>query len=197
MKYIGDISKEDAHVLGILGKGGQVLEFGMGGSTQVLAQVAEHLISVETDPDWVVRTRGNLDALGIDPKRYDLIPYFKWPEFVRPLRKKFDLIFVDGVDEMRFPFAIMSFPMLKVGGFMCFHDTRRTPDMANFLNTVLNFKDEIDHSNLNWRSSNISCALKKMPEPYVDWNKVEKREPWMTGAVPPPADWVKKVKGVQ
>lgn len=187
MKYVGDISKEDARVLGRLGYGGRVLEFGMGGSTQVLAQVARHLTSIETDPEWLKRTRNNLETLKIDPSKYDLKPYFKWPDAVKGL--EFDFIFVDGVDEMRFPFAIMAFPLLKIGGVLAFHDTRRGPDMQNFLNTVLQFKDEAGVIFLNRMDSNISGFHRKARQPYADWNKTENKEPWQTGAVPPPENW--------
>ena len=196
MKYIGDISIADAKVLARLGEACEVLEFGMGGSTQVLAQESFHVISIETDPLWLARTRTNLDALGVDQAQYDLIPYFKWPEFVRPLNKKFDVVFVDGVDEMRLPFAIMAFPFIKEGGIMAFHDTRRQPDMQNFLNTILHFHNEIRDVKLNWLSSNISLFTKKKLEGYVNWNETEKKEPWMAGAEPPPINWPKMVEEV-
>src|SRR6267378_847360 len=63
LRYIGDISREDAALLARTAAGARrILEFGAGASTQVLAisapQGAE-IVTVETKPEWVASTRAH------------------------------------------------------------------------------------------------------------------------------------------
>jgi len=198
MKFIGDLSKYDASVLEKYGKWAQtILEFGMGGSTQILAQSlrdGHHLWSMDTDPVWISRTKTNLDTLKVQEDKYTLLDYNLSLEGTHGYM--FDLIFDDGVDNERFPFGLCAFKRLKLGGWFLMHDTRRRGDMRNFLDLVMAYKDEISEVKINMNNSNISGFMRKVAEPYVDWNKAEKKEPWMYGEAEPPSNWPSLLKGV-
>src|SRR5689334_9267202 len=43
-----------------------VLEFGAGGSTVFFAKRCEHVVSIETDPDWAMAVESHLKNLGLD-----------------------------------------------------------------------------------------------------------------------------------
>ncbi len=190
MKYIGDLSARDAEILAMAAsRAKDILEFGCGGSTQIMAQAMSDgafLVSLDTSEDWIRRTYMNLVALGVDETSYRLDNYDGWTNRYLP---DFDLIFVDGVDEERGEFAKAAFPLLAVDGAMLFHDTRRLQDLKNVLELVFEHGNEISDVMLNINGSNISVVVKKSLEPYENWNVVEGRADWMAGAVPPPANW--------
>lgn len=184
MKYIGDLSRQDAALLERYARGARsVLEFGAGGSTQIIAQALPEgasFLSLDTEPRWIATTRENLRRLGVDD-RCQLLRYEDWT----PDATQFDLIFNDGVGHLRRDFALRSFPRLAIGGALLFHDTRRQQDIRNVLALVDIFFEEIEHVHLNERSegasSNITVVRKKSREPYVDWNAAEGRPPWAYG----------------
>ena len=111
IRYIGDISREDAELLARTAAGARrILEFGAGASTQVLAQSASEgaeIVTVETKPDWVERTRANLRRLGIR-REVRFVPY---RGFWRSVQGPFEMIFDDGIDRLRAEFAERAWPM--------------------------------------------------------------------------------------
>lgn len=176
-KFIGDLSLQDADVLCCYGRQARrILEFGVGGSTQLFAQCKPELLySVETDPEWVGLTRKRLDLISDKTN-----PVFFLYNSVDQIIKEpiYDLIFVDGVDDMRLDFAIKTWNALKVGGVMLFHDTRRPQDFKNAAWVAQLFFNEISRMYINMPasngvSSNITILVKKQFEPYVNWNYAE------------------------
>ena len=197
MKYVGDISCQDAKLLEAFGrKSKSILEFGIGASTQILCQClapGARLVSLETDPMWIDRTRRNLDSLGIPAATCELLPYQGW---TGPCAgRTFDFIFVDGVDEERDPFARAAYPMLEVGGWILYHDTRRRKDLRNLVELIMEHHTEVGEVRINFQHSNLSGFQRKLPEPYEDWNVAEKREGWMVGWCEPPRNWPSLLKG--
>lgn len=196
--YLGDLSKQDVQVLATEVLNAQsILEFGVGASTQIICQTRRNdlaFYSVETDPVWIGHSQRELKSLGVNPKYCEFILYSQWHETVASKNIQFDVIFVDGVDDKRLEFAKNAWDMLRVGGRMLFHDTRRSGDMAKFLQLVESKYLEVDVIKLNHRASNISIVRKKISEPYIDWNVAEKKEPWMSAQVAPPSGWVQKMK---
>ena len=196
MKYIGDLSRQDAALLERYARRAQsVLEFGAGGSTQIIAQALSEgasFLSLDTDPTWIATTQENLRRLGVE-SRCELRRY----EDFTPSAAPFDLIFNDGFSGLRRDFALRCFPLLAIGGAMLFHDTRRPQDIRNVLAIVDVFFEEIEHVHLNesadGASSNITVVRKKSREPYVDWNVAEDRPPWAYGlGVVPEEFWAKR-----
>jgi predicted O-methyltransferase YrrM len=183
--YIGDVSREDAVLLRWLAEHSyQILEFGSGASTQIFAAYGAGTVeSVETEPQWIEKTSRNLAKLGIE-KQVTFYPH----ESFRPTGG-YDLIFVDGIDELRQSFALTTWPSLQVGGRMCFHDTRRTvphgvsptSDVQNVCALIERYSSEVANVALNQDESNTTVVRKRAPLPYVDWMKSEGRSPAQMG----------------
>lgn len=177
--YIGCISRQDARLLQNLAwRSQRILEFGSGASTQIFAAYSSgSILSVETHPDWIVKTKLNLDMLGIKK------PVAFVDHFVFEPSGTYDLVFVDGIDEFRLPFALMAWPYLTVGGMMAFHDTRRTKphgpsktsDVQNVCALIQRFSTEVDRVVLNQDESNTTLVTKRSPLLYEDWQKIEGR----------------------
>jgi predicted O-methyltransferase YrrM len=178
-KFIGDLSKQDAALLESYAENSRsVLEFGVGGSTQIIAQSilpGTGFISLDTDDRWIEKTRVNLRRLGVE----DRCRMLRYGDF--PVTGEFDLIFNDGCESLRREFALKSFPLLAVGGALLFHDTRRLPYVQNVMAVVETFFEEIEHVYLNIASSNITVVRKKAKQPYVSWNAVEQKLSWQVG----------------
>lgn len=179
IKFIGDLSVEDAKVLVELGKKAKViLEFGVGGSTQIFAQCKpKTLVSVETDPSWISLTQKRLSQLS-DITHPAFVNYGQHPN------NQYDLIFVDGVDHLRKQFAIDTWSQLTVNGVMVFHDTRRFQDFANAAWIAQLYFNEISRVDVNVNNSNLTVIYKKEHQPYVNWNYTEGKPFWAYGGVP-------------
>jgi predicted O-methyltransferase YrrM len=190
LRYIGDISREDAQLLARFAAGARrILEFGAGASTQVLAQSAPEgaeIVTVETDGRWIERTRRNLKLLGLTRE----VKFVAYRGFWRALQGPFDFVFDDGVDKRRGEFAERAWPLLAVGGAMLFHDTRRAADARTALRHAERFFLQVESVQLNAEGSNITVVRKQAPLQYVDWNVAERRARWEYGhEEPPPGLW--------
>jgi len=191
-KFVGDLSLSDAELLErYASRARRVLEFGVGGSTQIIAQsiaVDATFLSLDTDPAWIDVTQDRLRRLGV-ADRCRFFPYEGWREAVTAISPTFDLIFDDGVDAHRREFGLESWKLLEPGGFMIFHDTRRFGDFVNVAWLLQTHFEEVAEARFNERvgyeASNISVVLKKKREPYVDWRFVEGKPMWRYGGLEP------------
>lgn len=197
MKYIGDISKQDVMVLANCAQQAhKILEFGVGASTQILCQhkpSLAQLIAIDTNPFWIQRTQSILSELPLNPYTHTFFLYEEWLQKSDELVKDsglFDFVFIDLANEYRLEAANTAWKYLKIHGIMAFHDTRRYMDMKNVLTLVEKHFLEISQLELNKNSSNITLVHKKIHEPYLDWNVVENRSKWQSGAIAPPEDWI-------
>lgn len=183
IKFIGDLSLEDADVLaGHAQNSHAILEFGVGGSTQVMAQCgADHMRCVDTDKTWIEITAKRLTQIeNATPVMFS--------SYTTNFAEQYDLILVDGVDHLRREFAINTWQYLKAGGVMLFHDTRRFQDFQNAAWVAQLYFNEISSIDVNARasngqSSNITVLHKKTLEPYVNWNHTENKPAWAYGSV--------------
>lgn len=180
-KFTGDLSLQDADVLArYSSQSKSILEFGAGGSTQLLAQSgANFIISVETDNSWIELTKQRLAQI---PNACPV----EFIEYTTQFQNQFDLILVDGIDYLRREFAIETWKYLNVGGVMLFHDTRRFEDFQNSAWVAQLYFNEISNIDVNVRasdgvSSNITVLHKKQHEPYVNWNYIENKPLWAYG----------------
>lgn len=180
-KFIGDLSLEDADVLAKHGGlSSSILEFGVGGSTQILAQCnPERLVCVDTDPEWIEATQNKLNTIAYktDPT---FLAYGQTPQ------GQFDMIFVDGAPDKRLQFAQDHWHLLKDGGVMLFHDTRRFEYFKDAAYVAQLYFNQIAHIEVNAKasnghSSNITVIYKKAEEPYVNWNYTEGKPLWAYG----------------
>jgi len=177
VKFTGDLSINDAELLEHYSRcSSDILEFGVGGSTQIFAQTAKKPgLSLDTDLRWVKTTQNKIDELGVS---WNFKPLLEWEP-----SGSYDLVFVDGNDAYRRRFAHQSFPLLRVGGHMIFHDTRRAMDIANVTSVIGLHFNEIDAVYFNQWHSNMTVIRKKTNEPYVNWHKVEGKPEWMYGEI--------------
>lgn len=183
IKFIGDLSLEDADVLVTHAqRSDNVLEFGVGGSTQVMAQCGvKTMRCVDTDPKWIELTSNRLAQLE------NATPVV-FSTYTTDFAEQYDLILVDGVDHLRRQFAIDTWQYLRVGGVMLFHDTRRFQDFQNAAWVAQLYFNEISRIDVNaqasnGQTSNITVLHKKTLEPYVNWNYTENKPPWAYGSI--------------
>lgn len=187
--YIGDLSRNDAVLLKNLAEqADRILEFGVGASTQIFAAYAKGSVtSVDTDPTWIDRTNARLDALaasGVALRPVVFVPYADFEP-----AGAYDLVFVDGIDELRLEFALKTWDALAPWRSMAFHDTRRTKphgpsktsDIENVATVLARHALEIDHVLVNTLDSNITLVRKRTPLALEDWNVVEGRTPEQIG----------------
>jgi hypothetical protein len=186
MFYIGDLSSPDAAVLADAAHAASsILEFGVGGSTQIFAQSApEHaqLVSLDTSHEWIVRTMAILEAMDLR----DRVLFQRYGDWVveselTPGGATFDLLFDDGIDTLRLDFANRAWPTLKVGGKLIFHDTRRPRDYMNVLQFAAVHYLEIGAIQANVNASNLTVITKQHVHAYENWNTSEGRSPVMVG----------------
>lgn len=179
--FLGDLSLEDADVLAYHARRSRcVLEFGAGGSTQIMSQCGiQHLDSIETVPGWITITQSRLDRIP------DHAPV-RFLDYTTQFDREYDLVFVDGVWARRYEFACAAWAHLSDHGVMIFHDTRRDFDFANAADVAKTFFLEIQRIDVNvqasnGRSSNMTVLHKKPREPYVNWNDTEGKPAWTYG----------------
>ena len=180
IEFVGDLSIQDAKVLVDLGsKSTYILEFGVGGSTQIFAQCNPvKLVCVETDPAWVTRTTENLSRITSTER---VAPVFV-PYDLFKHEGCFDLIFVDGIPDKRLEFAMHAWSILDVGGKMVFHDTRRFEYFREAAWVVQSFFSEVSQVEINVGGSNLSVITKCAPVHYENWNHTEDKPLWAYGA---------------
>ena len=176
IKFIGDLSTSDARVLYEVVRAKRVLEFGCGGSTQILAQFATRVVSVETEPEWIERTKRNLALLPAT----SAVEFVIYDDLI--LGEQFDVVFVDGVPNKRLKFAEAAWPCLAKGGVMIFHDTRRFEYFKEAAWIAQLHFSEIMLIEVNKEESNLTLIHKReRPLHYVNWNEVEGKPAWAYG----------------
>lgn len=205
-KFIGDLSTQDEKTLRFLATiSHDILEFGVGGSTQIIQQEIQSLaadgiddinfLSLDTSQEWIDITIKNMTKMNLPIPWIAHYEHFMNPDVLQHHPKEhFDLVFDDGVDNLRRDFAERIWPYIKPEGVLAFHDTRRPADMDNFLYIVNKFKDEIETVDFNVDNSNISLIWKKNPTPFENWQITENLEKWEFGHGEPPEDFFEQFK---
>lgn len=195
--YIGDISKQDAEILKFYSSNANcILEAGVGGSTQVISAYSKgDFTAIETNISWIEKTRKNIDLLGIDKQ----VEFVLYDEFMkREPEQRYDMIFVDLVDDLRKDFGCYSFDkLLKIGGFQLWHDQRRTSDIHNMCEVIRGYSAYIESVHINYLESNITVIRKRLsPLFYYNWNlpAFEDRPEWLQGNEDVPQNEIKNLK---
>ena len=93
----GDLSRADVRVLVATCAGRDVVEFGMGGSTLILARCASRLVSYDTSADWYGVTRNRIAQIPDKTCEPELVLDAGVPDVLPPC----DVLFVDGVMDLR------------------------------------------------------------------------------------------------
>lgn len=182
--YVGDLSRGDAVHLAALARGARrILEYGVGASTQVFAQVADpavEIIGLDRSDYWLERTRVLLDELApgrpVHLERFERLSVLD-----RFADGAFDLIFDDGEDDLRLEFGLAAWRLLPVGGRLVLHDTRRRRDIANALALAHRFFREVERVDINPGDTNLVILHKSAEKVYANWNRTEGRASWEVG----------------
>ena len=131
-QFVGDLSREDAEIIELYASGSSgVLEFGAGGSTHIIAQSTASgvpFVSLETDQAWIQMTEERLEKIGVREKCKFVLYDDDWRANIVTACGEYSMVFVDGADSLRRQVSVETWPLLNVGGFMLFHDTRRIGD---------------------------------------------------------------------
>jgi len=184
--YIGDLSKKDSKIIQYYAKKAKnVLEFGVGGSSQIFAQCCDFnskIVCVDTCKEWIESTQLVLSEIEKD-RPIAKIKFVQYDSFLNDKKENYDVIFNDGLGRKRLEFALQTWSNLKSdGGVLIFHDTRREKDCKCMCEIITKFYNEIDLIEMNKDDSNISIITKKPLQEYEDWNVTEKKEDWMKNA---------------
>jgi len=176
--FVGDLSIADANTLYALGsKNTHILEFGVGGSTQIFAQCKPiKFVCVETDPVWVSRTSENLSRIEAE----HAVPWFA-PYDLFKYEGVFDLVFIDGAPDKRLEFAMRAWPILDTGGKMIFHDTRQFEYFREAAWVIQSFFNEVSRVDVNVNGSNLTIIEKGQSLTYENWNETEGKPAWAYG----------------
>ena len=181
--YIGDISRQDALLLyKYASKATNVLEFGSGASTQVLAQTPATITSIETEQTWIDKTKQNLKDLNLKE-----VNFIHWDNRQSVYNVAYEVIFNDGYDVLRKQFFNEVFGGLKIGGKLLVHDTR-CPNIWLY-EVIHEHINEIEDISPNQDDSNITVITKGEVKPYKNWHIEESRDMWEFTNSEKPADW--------
>jgi predicted O-methyltransferase YrrM len=188
LKWVGDLSIQDAQLLRhyTLNSKGNIIEFGAGGSTHIIAQsMGEYckLISIDTSLEWIEKTQRILKKLGCS--NYFFVTWEQWINRSGLDDLDIELIFNDGCVDLREVFGLNTWPLLKPGGYMIYHDCRHESIIRNITKLIETYYNEIEDVKFNARwqgvSSNMTVILKKVHEPYINWNSSEGKPLWRYG----------------
>lgn len=184
MLFVGDLSAEDVDQLSNLAlHADSILEFGVGGSTHVIAQSKPRacgMLSIDTDVNWINRTKQIIGVLGISDA-VSFLEYDDWCSSDTHAEASYDFIYNDGLSSLRQAFAFRSFRLLKPGGVMAFHDTRVPTIVDAVLEVCRFFFLEIGSVEFNRGGSNITVIKKRHKLKYVNWRKAEGLPDWSVG----------------
>ena len=165
-----DMSRADLKLLHRECADKRVLEFGAGGSTWYLAQVAARVDSFETDPGWHATVSRGLSRYDQCPASVSLIPEDHDPaELSLPTA---DVAFVDGLSKhnLRARWVTMLATRRLVATILL-HDSRReapTNDLDIFRWPLSAY---VRSANFHEDNSNIiRIVLRVEPVTYTNWN---------------------------
>ncbi len=171
----GDLSRQDAAVLLELCQGKNVVEFGVGGSTLLIARVAQSLRSYDTSSEWLGRTAARIRK--IEPE-LSCVPEFSHVAHVADDIQECDVLFIDGKGDDRFLW-LKFFPKCKV--LIC-HDSLgdtggHGPTLYHVMGELFNNRlcvEYLDRADFHYKGSNMAVVYRR-PEPiqYHNWNLTE------------------------
>lgn len=194
LKWVGDLSLQDADLLAMYGKKSEsVLEFGIGGSTMIFGQTCKNVLSIETEPDWIELMQTRLNS--IDCQHVQLMPYSEYLPYLKNSGITFDTIFVDCHTSRRAATIKHSWRFLKEGGSLLIHDTRKSlkyKDIQHPYATIFPFlfethfvdirKIDICAEASDGERSNTTVITKGRIPDYVNWQTTENKPQWAYGS---------------
>lgn len=172
----GDISRLDVKVLIELCADKRVVEFGVGGSTLILARIAKTLKSYDTSQLWIDKTQIKLEKI--------LSEIVSVPEFILTTGEEedieeCDILFIDGNGEDRYKW-LKFLPKCKV--MICHDSLGDTGGYGPALYHIMSclFKDMrlveyLDKAYYHYMGSNMAVIYRREePIKYENWNLTDK-----------------------
>jgi hypothetical protein len=163
-----DLSRADHRVLHELCSGADVVEFGCGGSTLFLSQIARTLLSFDTSAAWIERVR-KFAATGDGPR-----PILNHCTGVPAQLPKADVYFVDGLLELRAPWVHACLDR-RLARTIIVHDSRRASPVRE-LSGLLTWPRTaiIERVEYHYKDSNcVVITTRPAPLVYENWNETE------------------------
>lgn len=171
----GDLSRLDAAVLIELCDNKHVIEFGVGGSTLLIARVAKSLHSWDTSTEWLKRTAARLEKLRPE---LTCTPQLSLTDGCPDDIPDCDVLFVDGRGEDRFKW-LRFFPKCKI--LIC-HDSLgdtggHGPTIYHVMAALFGDRtcvELLDRADYHYRDSNMAVIYRRIsPLVYKNWNVTE------------------------
>jgi tRNA A58 N-methylase Trm61 len=164
----GDMSRADVVVLTKYCSGKKVVEFGMGGSTLLLARCTQTFISYEDDEMWFQRTQDRISQI---PDKIDDIELILQKDPPKTIPSDTDTLFVDGNDTLR---KLWIEKLGHIPNTILVHDSRRTKDFEDTVDSLKKHFLKIDTIQVHAQESNIIVVtMRPSPIELEDWNKTE------------------------
>jgi len=167
VKIQGDISRNDVIQLVKWCKGKNVCEFGMGGSTLLLARCAKSLRSYDSNKKWYDITAKRISQIPDKTCEPILICNDGHPpsDFVG-----YDVLWVDGVNNLR-PEWIKLANKCKV---VIIHDSRRPGDWQRTMHAISSHFLKLKTIHCHIENSNlIIFEMRNTPVAWENWNRTE------------------------
>lgn len=166
----GDISRADAVCLTELCDDRRVVEFGVGASTMVLSRCARTVLSYDTDPVWLEKTKVRLVRMPDKVCSPELRYFEEVPEV-----PECDVLWIDGLVAKRQEFTEKNFARAKE--LVILHGALRNGHSYGqaFLPEIMNkFWEMIETIELGYRGSHL-LVLKKRRRPlrYYNYHETE------------------------
>ena len=174
----GDLSRNDVIQLCEWCNNKKVVEFGMGGSTLILARCAKELHSYETNKEWYDITTRRIDQI---PNK-TCEPTLTLNEVGKPYKlnglpddiPECDVLWVDGFAPLRKLWINNFFDKAKT---IIVHDSRRKEDATEALIIAIDRFDMVESIYLHHEDSNLIIIQKRDKRvAWENWNKVEKHD---------------------
>lgn len=166
----GDLSRADAVSLALLCRGKDVVEYGVGGSTIILSQVAKSLTCFDTKQTWLEKTKESVNKLPNKTCEPDFRPILKEKHdnsSVTGLGFNCDVIFSDGWAAMRIHFILEFWPYIRECAIT--HDSRAIY-AGNIVKKFMDAYDPTvkDNKKFPWGVNPYISSLQK-----IEWNYLE------------------------
>jgi len=176
VKIQGDLSRSDVINLCRLCDGKRVVEFGMGGSTLLLARCCATLDSYDTSEEWYNRITAKVSQIPNKTCEPKLTLGEQVPEDIPSC----DVLWIDGCDAHR---GLWLEKFFDKAPLIIVHDGRRPWDVSQVFEVVRPNFSRVKTLHINYDESNLLLIEKRLsPLEWENWNVTERDDnranPW-------------------
>lgn len=163
----GDLSRKDVINLCLRCNDKNVVEFGMGGSTLLLARCCRSLVSFDTSPEWYATTQHRMAQV---PDR-TCSPTLTLEEGIPRDIPECDVLWLDGRPDLR---KVWLTKFWEKASTVIVHDSRRLVDVSDVLDVITPHFESIKAIHINYDESNLLIVEKRdAPLVWENWNVTE------------------------